>query len=201
MPAPAVTRSTPRRTIAVVCAVRHDDERDDRRASAPAAMAPASGQRSATPAPAATEQRRAERRARVTTPKLVGRRCVLTRSSALPPPCSSTSARTSSHAQRPTKTLTSRSSDQPSSISIDADRARAPQPVGELRQHAIGRRPGLAPEAIFGDAAGDQQQRAPRFARATAAARGWSAAAPTAARLPAATARRGSGRARARAAG
>ena len=111
----------------------------------------------------------------LTTPKLVGRRCVLTRSSDLPPPCSSTSARTSSHAQRPTRTLTSRSSDQPSSISIvRTARERRSQSVSS-RQHAIGRRPRLAPEAILGDAAGQQQQRAPRFARATGADRGSSA--------------------------
>ena len=85
------------------------------------------------------------------------------RTSDLPPPCSSTSARTSSQAQRPTKTLTSRSSDQPF-VDLDrADGARAPQPVGELREHAIGRRPRLAPEAILGDVARDEQQRAPRL--------------------------------------
>src|SRR5262249_41221056 len=49
---------------------------------------------------------------------LVGRRYVLRRRRPLPLLCSSTSARTSSHAHRPTSTLTSRSCDQPSSTSI-----------------------------------------------------------------------------------
>src|SRR5262249_56138285 len=65
-----------------------------------------------------------------TMPNVVGRRCVLIRTSALPPACSSTSARTSSHAQRPTKALTSRSSDHPSSISmVRTARERRSQPV------------------------------------------------------------------------
>ena len=65
------------------------------------------------------EERRRRDAMAVTTPKIVGRRCVLTRINVRPDPCSSASARMSSQAQRPTRTLTSRSSDQPSSISME----------------------------------------------------------------------------------
>ena len=146
------TRSTPRCTIAVACAVRQTANADDRQR--------VSRRRSRRPAASAARRRRRPRRAArrrapraLTTPKLVGRRCVLTRSSALPPPCSSTSARTSSHAQRPTSTLTSRSSDQPSSISIvRTARDRRSQSVSCVSTRSVDR-PRLAPEAILGDAA------------------------------------------------
>ena len=52
----------------------------------------------------------------------------------------------------------------PAFVGLDrSHRARSAQPVAELSQHAIGRGPGLAPEAILGDAAGRQEQRAPRL--------------------------------------
>jgi hypothetical protein len=49
---------------------------------------------------------------------------------------------------------------------VDVDhphRSRSPQPVGELRQHPVGARPALAPVAILGHRAGDQQERPPPF--------------------------------------
>ena len=116
MPAPSVTLAIPRRTMAVVCAVRQAMTTMSSTASAET-IEPASGRRSAAPV-AAPARSTAPRPTAATTPNMVGRRCVLMRTSDLPEPCSSTSARTSSQAQRSTNTLTSRSSDQPSSISI-----------------------------------------------------------------------------------
>ena len=126
MPLPTVTWRMPRRTIAVVCAVRCATSAM-RATVRMATTLPARRQRRTKPTAARSgTQRSADSAATpirriltaVTMPNVVGRKWVLMRTSALPPPCSSTSARTSSHAQRPTKTLTSRSSDQPSSISI-----------------------------------------------------------------------------------
>ena len=116
MPLPSVTRAMPRRTIAVVCAVRQAPKRISSTVT-PAAAVPTAGYRSATPKIAPTSSA-PPRTTAAATPNMVGRRCVLMRTSALPPACSSTSARTSSHAHRPTNALTSRSSDHPSSISI-----------------------------------------------------------------------------------
>ena len=138
MPLPSVTRAMPRRTIAVVCAVRHSTPTISATVS-DETMVPAIRQLRSVPevapariaapnvAPASSAPPIASA---ATMPNVVGRRCVLMRTSDLPPPCSSTSARTSSHAQRPTKTLTSRSSDQPSSISID-------RTARERRSHSV----------------------------------------------------------------
>ena len=80
----SVTRSTARRTIAVAWAVRHAVT--PMMSSVMAAVAtPASGQRNDRPAPAATRSP-APRPTAVTTPKVVGRRCVLTRNSVRPEP-------------------------------------------------------------------------------------------------------------------
>ena len=141
-------------------------------AVASAAATPAIGQRRATPVIAAANKTPAMSTA-LSTPRVVGRRCVPTRSSVLPPACSSTSARTSIQAHRP---------DQHADVAIvrpafvdldDADGVRAPQPVGELRQDPLRARPGFAPVPIFGHAARQQEQRPPRLAqrRARTAAR------------------------------
>ena len=75
------------------------------------------------------------------TPKLVGLRCVLMRSRLLPPPCSSTSARTSSHDQRPTRIDTSRSSDQPSSMTMRPTARDFRSQSTRSRQHPFVRGP------------------------------------------------------------
>jgi hypothetical protein len=102
--------------MAVVCAVSHTAYPVTTIVTS-AAMTPASGQRSATPA-LAEASRTAENSTAVTMPMLVGRKYMLMRIRARPAACSSTSARTSSQPHRPTSTLRSRSCDQPSSISI-----------------------------------------------------------------------------------
>jgi hypothetical protein len=70
--------------MAVVCAVRHTATAVMPTVIA-AAMTPASGHRRATPVIAAAKSAVAISRA-LATPKLVGRRCVPTRSSVLPAP-------------------------------------------------------------------------------------------------------------------
>ena len=90
----------------------------------------------------------------------------------------------------------------PAIVDLDgAHGARAPQPVGQLRQHAIGRGPGFAPEAILGDVAGDQQQRAPRLGERRPRAAAGLRLVRRQRDARAATARRGCGRGRGRAAG
>ena len=149
-------------TIAVACAVRHSDDRDDEQASAP----PRSRRRAAS---AARRRRRPRRAARArapapsTTPK---RRRPQVRADAQQRLAAAVILDERAHVEpRP-------AADEhadvaivgPAFVDLDrAHRARSPQPVGELRQHALGRRPRLAPEAILGDAAGEQQQRAPRL--------------------------------------
>ena len=132
-------------------------ERGDQPRPASAAVAP--GERPPQRHAGAGGRRAARRPAprALTTPNVVGRRCVLTRSRLLPLPCSSTSARTSSQAQRPTRTLTSRSP-RPAFVDFDrrARRATAAASRSSCGQHAIGRRPRLAPEAILDDAAGER---------------------------------------------
>ncbi len=89
-------------------------------ASSAAAIAPASGHRSATPATAADAAAPRRARAPLTTPK---RRRPQVRADAQRATCRRRAPRRArarrASAQRPTKTLTSRSSDQPSSISIE----------------------------------------------------------------------------------
>ena len=81
---PSATRLIPRRTIAVACAVRQAVNAMIASARADV-MPPASGQRSCNPAAAATSNP-IPRPSAVTTPRVVGRRWVLTRSSPLPAP-------------------------------------------------------------------------------------------------------------------
>ena len=198
----------PRRTIAVVCAVRQRDERDqgdgedgDNAAGETPAQDQANRGSLRNPAQRRQARRRSGALTAVTMPNVVGRRWVLTRRSDLPPPCSSTSARTSSHAQRPTKTLTSRSSDQPSSISIvRTARDRRSQSVSWASTRSADVQVSLQKRSSV-TLPGHQQQRAPRLGKRRPRRRGWSAARPAAAPPRAATARRGSARAGARAAG
>ena len=84
MPPLIATLSMPRRRMAVACAVRQAAYALATSVR-PAAMAPASGRLAATPAAAATRSA-APRLSALTTPNVVGLRCVLTRSSAFPAP-------------------------------------------------------------------------------------------------------------------
>ena len=116
IPCRPATAATPRLRMAVVCAMRQTVSATMKSART-AALTPASGHFRPMPALAPTRSAAASATA-ATIPRLVGRRCVLIRRSTLSAACSSTSARTSSQAHRPTSTLTSRSLDQPVSISI-----------------------------------------------------------------------------------
>ena len=177
-----------------------DGERDDRQRERRRDRA---GQRPPQRQPGDGRDQQHQRRApsALTTPKLVGRRCVLTRKQAL-----AGAVILDQRADVEPGPAADEDADvaivRPSVVDLDgAHRARPPQPVGQLVEDALGRGPRLGPEAILGDGAGDQQQRAPRFGerrpRPAAGLRPLRAAA----RPPAATARRGCGRGRGRAAG
>ena len=90
----------------------------------------------------------------------------------------------------------------PSFVDLDrADRARSAQPVGELRQHALGRRPRARSRSDPPSRCRTAAESRARPRQATAGDRGSSARPTAAARSPAATGRRGSVREPSRAAG
>ena len=186
-------RRAPERRRAIRATVSDDDNRAGERPAQRPTRRPRASRRQTAPASSRPPMPSA-----ATMPNVVGRRCVLTRTQRL-----AAAVLLDQRADVEPRPAADEHADVaivgPAFVDLDrAHRARTAQPVGQLRQHAIGRRPRLAPEAILGDAAGDQQQRAPRFGerrpRPAAGLRPGRAAPPP----PAATARRGSGRARGR---
>ena len=136
---PGRNARTARRTIAVVCAVRHTITPMITSVSA-AVAAPASGHLERHAGRRGDEQTRAETAA-ATTPNVVGRRCVLTRSER---PAAAVffgeraDVEPGPAADEDAHVVIVR----PPVVDLDrADGARPAEPVGKVREDAVGRRP------------------------------------------------------------